>query len=121
MKGTKIVNVPSGKTTGKKKKTSRSGSSAGRPSNGVKYHMRLFVAGDEPNSVTARRNIRDLCSEHLEGNFNREIIDVFEDFAAAVEENIMVSPALVIDKPNRAKVFGNLENKDRVLSALGLK
>lgn len=87
---------------------------------GAKYSMRLFIAGDEPNSVIAQRNIRDICSEHLEGNFKLDVIDVFEDYTAAIEENILVSPALVIDQPQKAKIFGNLQNKERVLSALEL-
>lgn len=93
----------------------------GVPSNTAKYRMRLFIAGDEHNSAVAQKNIKEICSTHLKGNFKLEIIDVFEDFTDAIEENILVTPALVIDRPKNLKIFGNLEHKDKVLSALELK
>jgi len=85
-----------------------------------RYRMRLFVAGDEPNSVLARRNIDQICSEHLDADFKLELIDVFEDFAAAVEENILVAPALVVDEPRKIRIFGTLKNRKKVLAALNL-
>jgi circadian clock protein KaiB len=84
------------------------------------YVMRLFVAGDEPNSVTARRNLDGICSAHLAGNFKLEVIDVFTDFAAAIQENVLVTPTLIVDRPKRVRIFGNLQDTDKVLSALDL-
>lgn len=84
----------------------------------IKYKMRLFIAGKEPNSMIARKNINEICSEHLAGKFELKVIDVFEDFSMAVDENILVTPALLIDKPKKIKIFGNLQDKNKVLSAL---
>lgn len=84
------------------------------------YHLRLFVAGDEVNSVQARRNLDEILGEHVRGECRVEIIDVFEDFTEAIAENILVTPALIVDKPKRAVVFGNLEDRDTVLATLGV-
>jgi circadian clock protein KaiB len=92
----------------------------GDPSKPAQYRMRLFVAGNEPNSAIAQKNINEICSAHLRGDFQLDVIDVFEDFGAAIEENILVTPALVIDKPKEMTIFGNLQDKAKVLAALEL-
>lgn len=86
----------------------------------VTYKLRLFIAGSEPNSVLARKNIREICAAHLDDNYELELIDVFEDFSAAIEERVVVTPALLIDEPKKARVLGNLQDKAKVLAALGL-
>lgn len=83
--------------------------------------MRLFVAGNESNSVIARKNIQDIGRENLKGNFTLEIIDVFENVNAAFDENIIVAPALIIDEPVKMKIYGNLQDRLKVLTALGMK
>ncbi len=86
------------------------------------YEMRLFVAGKEANSVIARSSLERICSDRLEGKCRIEIIDVLRDFQPALEENILVTPALVIRHgPVRTVVFGNLTNIDRVLAALSIR
>ena len=85
-----------------------------------RYRMRLFIAGDEPNSVVAQKNLRALCNEHFEGRCDLKVIDVFENFMPAVEENILVTPALVIDSPKKIKIFGNLDDTAKVLAAVGI-
>lgn len=84
----------------------------------VTYQMRLFVAGNEPNSALARQNISAICADHLEGDFDLQVIDVFKDFAVAMRENILITPALIIDKPVSVRVFGTLKDKDKVLAIL---
>jgi circadian clock protein KaiB len=86
----------------------------------VKYKLRLFIAGNEPNSALARKNIQEICAAHLDDNYELELIDVFESFQAAIEERIVVTPALLIDAPKKARVLGNLQDKAKVLAALGL-
>ncbi len=84
------------------------------------FKLRLFIAGTEPNSVIAQKNIDNLRAAYAQENFELEIIDVYQDFSRAIEENILVTPALVVDKPKKIKIFGNLDEKNKVLSALGL-
>ena len=83
------------------------------------YEIRLFVAGREANSVIARNSLERICSDHLTGECHVEVIDVLKDLQPALEENILVTPALVIRRGAvRTVVFGNLRNIDRVLAAL---
>src|SRR2546421_5198180 len=85
------------------------------------YHLRLFVVGDGPNSKLAASNLRSLCREHLDGRCTIETIDVEKNFAAALENNILITPALVLVAPlPRVTVLGNLSDRPKVLHALRL-
>lgn len=85
------------------------------------YSMRLFVAGRERNSLMAHNNITKLCLTYLKDNYTLEIIDVFENHVAAMDENILLAPTLVIDTPHREIIIGNLQNELQILSALGIR
>ena len=93
----------------------------GSPEGFCEYRMRLFVAGKERNSVMAHNNITRICLTHLQDNYTLEIIDVFENHAAAMEENILLAPTLVIDTPCRELIIGSLKNERLILTALGIR
>jgi len=81
----------------------------------------LFVAGNGPNSNQALANLRQLCQEHLKGGCTIETIDVVKNFAAAVKDNILITPALILVAPlPRVVVLGNLSDRQKVLLALRL-
>ena len=83
------------------------------------YLLRLFVAGNGTNSKQALANLHRLCREHLNGRCTIETVDVVKDFQAAVRENILVTPALILVAPRpRVIVLGNLSDQQKVLLAL---
>jgi circadian clock protein KaiB len=82
--------------------------------------MILFVAGDEPNSVRARRNLTRFCEEELESPYDVEVVDVLEDHRPAMTHNIMLVPALVVTGPPPLVILGDLSNKEKLLKALGI-
>jgi len=85
------------------------------------YRFRLFMAGKGPNSQQALGNLRRLCQEFLPGRYTIETVDVVKDFDAAVKDNILVTPALILVQPlPRVTILGNLSNRQKVLLALGL-
>ena len=85
------------------------------------YMFRLFMAGNGPNSQKALANLRNLCREHMNGNCTIETVDVVKDFQAAVRDNILVTPALILVAPlPRVMVLGNLSDIPKVLAALRL-
>ena len=82
----------------------------------------LFVAGEERNSSKARANLDRLRAGCPPGACEIEIIDVLDDFQAALDHEILVTPALVQLAPGpRVVVLGCLSDLDRVRSALGMK
>jgi circadian clock protein KaiB len=85
------------------------------------YLLRLFVAGNGSNSKQALVNLRRLCQEHLNGQCTIETVDVTKDFEAAVRDNILVTPALILVAPRpRVMILGNLSDPQKVLVALRL-
>ena len=85
------------------------------------YVLRLFVAGNGPNSKQALVNLRYLCHEHLNGRCTIETIDVAKNFAAAARDNILITPTLILVAPLPAVIIlGNLSDRAKVLLALRL-
>jgi circadian clock protein KaiB len=85
------------------------------------YVFRLFVAGNESNSSQARRNLAQICEEHIEGHHKIDVVDVLKDAAAAHKNNVVVTPTLILIKPlPKVIVLGNLNDAKQVLAALRL-
>jgi circadian clock protein KaiB len=85
------------------------------------YLLRLFIAGNGSNSQKALINLRRLCREHLNGRCTIETVDVVKDFQAAVRDNILITPALILVAPRpRVTVLGDLSDLPKVLAALRL-
>jgi len=88
---------------------------------GETYTLRLFMADDEPNSKQARENLERLQQTHLKMPHKKEIVDVLEDFQTALENNVLITPCLILVSPQpKVTIFGNLSDKERVLAALRL-
>jgi circadian clock protein KaiB len=94
-----------------------------RPGKGRRGHylLRQFIAGDGPNSRQALLNLRRLCQEYLDGRHTIEMVDVAKDFQAAIRDNILVTPALILVTPRpRVTILGTLGDLQKVLVALRL-
>ncbi|MCC5887072.1 MAG: circadian clock KaiB family protein [Gammaproteobacteria bacterium] len=84
--------------------------------------LRLYVAGDAPNSVQAVLNIEAICRDDLGGACDLEIIDVLQHPQRAMAAGVVVTPTLNKDYPlPTAQVVGNLSDKLRVLLAIGIR
>jgi circadian clock protein KaiB len=86
------------------------------------YKLKLFICDGEPNSRLARANLTIICNENLKGHYQLEEVDVLIDFTSALKERVFVTPALILTSPGpRVTLIGNLDNKERVISALRLR
>ena len=86
------------------------------------YVFRLFVAGDEPHSRSAKDNLRYLCESIIKAPCKIEIVDVLKDFDLAMEHNIFLTPALIIlSSAQPVIVFGDLSNTQDLIKFLGLE
>jgi len=86
-----------------------------------KYRLCLFVAGGEPNSKLARENLTKLCEKCLKGYYELEVVDVLENFQAALENNVLITPTLLLTAPTPpVMVVGTLSDTEKVLAALRL-
>jgi circadian clock protein KaiB len=86
------------------------------------FKFRLYVAGQTPNSLQAKANLKLLCRAHLSQNFETEIVDVFREPARALTDGIFMTPTLIKLAPApMCKIVGTLSQTDSVLQALGLE
>ncbi|MCP4184404.1 MAG: circadian clock protein KaiB [Hyphomicrobiales bacterium] len=86
-----------------------------------KHTFTLFVAGQKPNSVLARQNLEHICRTYFAEHFEIIIIDILQDFQAALDNDILVSPALIASLPRgKITIAGDLSDTRHVLTALGV-
>lgn len=86
------------------------------------YLLRLYIAGSTPTSSRAIENIKKLCEEHLLGQFDLEVIDLYEKPNLAEGEQIVAVPTLIKKlPPPLRRVIGDMSNFDRVLVGLDLQ
>jgi circadian clock protein KaiB len=87
----------------------------------VVYHLILFMAGEEPNSIEARRNLETFCSGELADRYQLQVVDVFKDFSMAMQYRVLVTPCLVMLEPLPSVMLaGALQNNEKVRAALRL-
>ena len=86
-----------------------------------KLFLKLYVSGMSPKSMEAIENIKLLCDEHLKDAFELEIIDIYKNPEAAIEEHIVFSPSLVKLFPLPQKtLIGTMSDTEKVVKALGI-
>jgi circadian clock protein KaiB len=85
------------------------------------YVLRLYITGTTPRSSQAIANIRSLCEEHLAGNYDLEVVDIYQQPLEASGQQIIAAPTLIKQLPYPSKrMVGDLSNRDRVLVGLDL-
>jgi circadian clock protein KaiB len=83
--------------------------------------LRLYIAGKTPNSLLAIKNIKRLCEDHLQYEFELEIVDLLENPKLSEEDQILVIPTLVRKYPHPVrKIIGDLSNTEDILQRIGL-
>jgi circadian clock protein KaiB len=86
------------------------------------WNLRLYVAGQTPHSLSAFKNLKELCEEYLKGKYHIEVVDLMENPALARGDQILAVPTLVrkLPQPIR-KIIGDLSNTERVLVGLDIQ
>jgi circadian clock protein KaiB len=81
--------------------------------------LRLYIAGQAPNSVLAIANAKAICEDHYVG-YKLEIVDLMDHPLRALKDGIVVTPTLVrvLPEPTR-KIIGTLSDREKVVLALG--
>jgi circadian clock protein KaiB len=86
------------------------------------FVLRLFVTGASPNSTRAISNLKNICEEYLQGRYELEIIDVYQQPLTAEREQLIALPLLIKKAPGmERRLIGDMSNKPKVLKGLGLE
>ena len=83
--------------------------------------LRLYVAGDAPNSLEARANLTALLRGQPADQYRLEIVDFLREPQRAISDGVLVTPTLVKLEPEPSqKIIGTLRERPKVLAALGI-
>jgi circadian clock protein KaiB len=84
--------------------------------------LRLYVAGHTQKSRLALANLKRICTAHLDGHYQIEVIDLQLNPTLASGDQIIAIPTLVRMLPLPIKkLIGDLSNEPRVLIGLDLR
>lgn len=85
------------------------------------YILKLYVAGNTPNSVRALRTLNNILDQEFKGVYALKVIDVLKNPQLAEEDKILATPTLskILPPPVR-KIIGDLSDREKVLIGLDL-
>ncbi len=85
------------------------------------YVLKLYVAGNTPNSVRALNTLKKILDQEFKGVYALKVIDVLTNPQLAEEDKILATPTLskILPPPVR-KIIGDLSDRERVLIGLDL-
>jgi len=84
--------------------------------------LRLYVAGQTPNSVQAIENMKRICEEFLKGRYDLEVIDIYQQPLLAKGDQIIAVPTLIKRLPLPLRKFiGDMSATERILVGLDLR
>ncbi|MHB1862872.1 MAG: circadian clock KaiB family protein [Gemmatimonadaceae bacterium] len=85
-----------------------------------RLRLRLYVAGNAPNSLHAIANLTALCNQHFPSAHEIEIVDLLTHPQRALADGIIVTPTLVKLSPEPVQhLVGSLSDTTHVLRTLG--
>lgn len=86
------------------------------------YLLCLYVSGMTPRSADAIERIKGLCEEHLQGRYELQVIDIYQQPDRARSDNIVAVPTLIRKlPPPLRRLVGDLSDRERVLVGLDLR
>ena len=85
------------------------------------YILKLYVAGNTPNSVRALNTLREILESEFKGVYALKVIDVLKSPQLAEEDKILATPTLskILPPPVR-RIIGDLSDREKVLIGLDL-
>ena len=85
------------------------------------YILRLYVSGATALSGRAAVNARKICDDHLKGRYRLEVLDIADNVAMAMKDQIVAAPTLIKLAPAPLRRFiGDMSNAEGLLERLGV-
>jgi circadian clock protein KaiB len=86
-----------------------------------KYFLKLFVTGQTLRSEHAIENLRRLCEEEFQNEYELIVIDVLQRPQLAEDDKILATPTVIKELPPPIRrIIGALSDKEKVLLGLDL-
>jgi circadian clock protein KaiB len=76
--------------------------------------FRLYIAGSSERSLRAVKKIKEICENEIHGLYTLEIIDLYQQPARAIADQIVAAPTLVRRLPEPVRLVGDLSDDAKV-------
>lgn len=87
-----------------------------------RYILRLYITGTTTRSITAITNLKKICEEYLQGQYDLEVIDLYKNPQLAEGDQIIAAPTLIKELPCPfRRIIGDMSNKEKVLLGLDIR
>jgi circadian clock protein KaiB len=85
------------------------------------YVLRLCVSGMTPRSRDALMNLKQICDAYLDGHYQLEVIDLYQQPALAAAHQIIATPTLLKSyPPPMRRLIGDLSDTEATIRRLGI-
>ncbi|MGH7184568.1 MAG: circadian clock KaiB family protein [Nitrospiraceae bacterium] len=85
------------------------------------YVLRLCISGMTPRSRDALINLRQICDAYLDGHYQLEVIDLYQQPALAAAHQIIATPTLLKSyPPPLRRLIGDLSDTEAAIRRLGI-
>jgi circadian clock protein KaiB len=82
-----------------------------------RYVLRLYISGMTHNSMRAIEHVRKVCADKLEGRYQLDIIDIYQQPLFARDNQIVAAPTLIRVLPlPTMKFIGDMSRAERILA-----
>ncbi len=86
------------------------------------YLLRLYVTGQTPRSVVAIERIKMFCEKYLEGRYDLEVIDIYQQNELDDDDQIVAAPTLIKKFPlPLRRLVGDMSNEGKILMELDIQ
>jgi circadian clock protein KaiB len=86
-----------------------------------RYVLRLYVTGMTSRSARAIKNLQAICDEYLDGRYELDVIDIYQQPDLTKGEQIIAAPTLIKTLPLPIRrLVGDMSDRERVLLGLDL-
>jgi circadian clock protein KaiB len=87
-----------------------------------RYVLRLYVTGMTPRSMRAVESVRTICERYLEGRYDLEVVDIYQQPTLARGEQIIAAPTLIKKLPlPLRRIIGDMSSTEKVLLGLDIR
>ena len=77
-----------------------------------KFLLKLFVTGQTPRSELAIENLRRICEEEFQNEYELIVVDVLQRPQLAEDEKILATPTVIKElPPPLRRIIGDLSDK----------
>jgi circadian clock protein KaiB len=88
----------------------------------TRYALRLYITGQTPRSRQSVENLRALCDKYIPGQFDLEVVDIYQQPAMAAAGQIIAAPTLIKSMPlPLRRLVGDFSDQSRVILGLDIK